>query len=804
MKTLRFYITLFICFAGLNSFAKDIEVSTTEELLKAVKTAQPGDVIILADQQWNDVKIQLLNSGKAGSPITLRAKTPGKVILSGNSSLVIGADYIIVDGLWFKDGTTTDKPVITFRKNAETPAHYSQVTNCAVTDYNPSDRQSQYQWVELWGKHNRLDHCYFSGKTNQGPVLIVGLRDNQDNLENNHRIDHNYFGFRPPLGANGGETIRVGTSHTSMESSRTIIEDNMFEHCNGEVEIISNKSCDNMIRNNLFVESEGVLTLRHGDRCLVEGNVFYGNNKPHTGGIRVINAGHIVQNNLMIGLKGDGFRGPLVIMNGIFNGPANRYNQVENVVIQNNTFINCSSMEFCAGSDEERTAPPTSTVFANNLFYGNDDIPLFNTYDDISGITFSGNKVQGNYSVNQKGFDKIQIEWENLPSYPIPALSADSVLVVDKTSRPVRTDLTGAVRTKLIAGALSAGNKKQPLALSIQPGVSWEIQKATTHSQATDVEYTTVKVAPGEGTLEKALKKAKDYTILELEAGTYNVLRGMQISNKVIIKGAGESKSIIKVSDNAEKVPGYFFRINEGQNLTVKDLELDGSGKTTVRYGFCSENNPTSKSYKLTLDGVYAHGFTDEASCLYKAYKGTFADSIVIKNSKIEECYRGLNLSYEKDDVGKYNAEVIVLENTLFKNINQFALYYYRGGNDESTLGGQLKVNHCVFYNVDDNEKGRILRTNGIVYVDIANSVFAGSSAKYAVVLEGQHNKIQNSITFNGGDIKTSEGAIKTKIDTKNPQWKDTENFIPKDDSNVKNAASDGKDIGLISDNNSN
>ena len=40
-----------------------------------------------------------------------------------------------------------------------------------------------------------------------------------DPLDNRHRIDHNYYGPRPPLGSNGGETIRIGTSDESLSAS---------------------------------------------------------------------------------------------------------------------------------------------------------------------------------------------------------------------------------------------------------------------------------------------------------------------------------------------------------------------------------------------------------------------------------------------------------------------------------------------------------------------------------------------------------------------------------------------------------
>ncbi|MDD7887524.1 chondroitinase-B domain-containing protein [Flavivirga sp. 57AJ16] len=801
MKTNRDIILgVLLCLCTLSVFANDILVGNNNELKSALENAKPGDVIVMADKIWTDVSIKFSSKGLPDKPIKLKAQTPGKVILNGTSRLLIYGENLEVEGLWFKEGNTEGKAVISFKKNANELAKYCRVTNCAITNYNPSDRSIQYQWIELWGKNNRVDHSSFFGKTNRGPVLIVGLKGNPENYENNHRIDKNYFGFRPALGSNGGETIRIGTSHTAMESSRTIVEENVFEHCNGEVEIISNKTCDNIIRNNLFLESEGVLTLRHGNRCLVEGNVFFGNNKPHTGGIRVINEGHLIQNNLMIGLTGDGFRGPLVIMNGVPNGPANRYNQVKDVLIQNNTFINCSPLQLCEGSDTERTATPENTIVANNLFYGTKAMELLDVSDDISGITFSGNKFQGNYQVQAKGFSKVNLAWDNIEFYSVPSVSSDSILEVKPTYRPLRTDLTGTVRTQLRAGAVIPGNKKLPVALTTNSGVLWELQKATpTESIKPKQAYKVVKVAPGENTLVNAIKKARDYNLLELQEGEYIINRPMQISSNMIINGAGKGRTIIKIAKGLDKDPFYFFKVTEGSSLEIKNLEIDGTSSKKIRYAIVSQNTPTSNSYKLKMDDVFIHGFNDDGGAIFKAYKGTFADTIQIKNSRFENALRGLNLGYEKDDVGKYNAEVIDISNTIFKDIEQFAINFYRGGNDESTLGGQLNIDHCVFYNVYNNEKGRALRTNGIVYVTISNSIFAESPfSKYSAILKGVNNKVLNTVVYNSGELRVSSKAKLENIIYSNPKWSDRDTFLLKDNSQLKNAASDGKDIGII------
>ena len=185
--------------------------------------------------------------------------------------------------------------------------------------------------------------------------------------------------------------MRIGTSHHSRKNSFTTVENNYFDRADGELEIISSKSAGNKILNNTFFESRGTLTMRHGNDTLVEGNVFFGNDVDHTGGVRVINARQTVRNNYMEGLKGTRFGGAFVVMNGIPNGPINRYDPVIDSTIENNSLINSDNVQLGAGSDAERFGPPKRTTFENNLIYNEDGRDVFTVYDDMSGITFENN-----------------------------------------------------------------------------------------------------------------------------------------------------------------------------------------------------------------------------------------------------------------------------------------------------------------------------------------------------------------------------------------------------------------------------
>ena len=88
--------------------------------------------------------------------------------------------------------------------------------------------------MSMYGRFNRVDHCYFAGKTNEGALLVVWLDNGTATAPPTHRIDRNHFGPREELGRNGAETIRVGTSTYSMQDSDVVVENNLFTETNGE------------------------------------------------------------------------------------------------------------------------------------------------------------------------------------------------------------------------------------------------------------------------------------------------------------------------------------------------------------------------------------------------------------------------------------------------------------------------------------------------------------------------------------------------------------------------------------------
>lgn len=366
--------------------AIETRVGTPDEFHGAIKTARPGDRIVLVSGRWQDVELVADAAGSSELPITIQAETPGQVVISGNSRLRIAGKHVVVQGLRFRNAWH-NTALIEFRKDSKSLAADCRITDCELKDCHAPDPTSEFKYLSIYGRNNVVDHCRLQGKSSRGATLVVWLAEG----DGQHIIRQNHFGPRPELGRNGGETIRIGDSGTAHLSGNTIVEENRFEECNGETEAISNKSCDNIYRKNLFLRCSGTLTLRHGHRCRVEQNLFLGQQARGSGGVRIIGSDHVVINNYFERLEGDDYRSALCIMNGIPDSPSNGYQRVERAIVAHNTFVQCKrTIVIGADNDADSQVAPKDCLFANNLFVSRRG-PIVDLKTEPQGLTWLGN-----------------------------------------------------------------------------------------------------------------------------------------------------------------------------------------------------------------------------------------------------------------------------------------------------------------------------------------------------------------------------------------------------------------------------
>jgi poly(beta-D-mannuronate) lyase len=715
-RLLLLHYLLAICLA---SSASPILVKNIDELNAANKKAQPGDSIILQNGEWSNVMIKLDCNGTEEKPIVFSAQTAGKVLITGHSQLKLGGNHIIVSGLYFVNGYSGNDAVISFCINKDKLANYCTVTSCVINDFNNPKRMEENNWVLFYGKYNQLDHCSFINKKNMG-VLIAVVLDDDRSRENYHVISDNYFGVRPPLGSNGGEIIRVGVSQHCEYNSFTQITSNFFEHCNGETEIISIKSGKNTVDENIFKECEGSVVLRHGDNNIVAGNYFLGNDKPATGGVRVINKGQIVINNIFYRCRGTSFRSPLAIMNGIPNSPAHRYVQVSNAQIMDNTFYECAPMSWCEGSDTERTLPPAKVAMGNNTFYNTRDTIIYKAWDDISGFIFGDNKVSTTI-IQQlpKGFQK-----EVLPKQKLARYSRES-----KHSYP-HVDLIGITEAGLYSRSGAPWFRKKNNSVSAKPVVV---------SCSTSEE------------IYKQLER-KEPVILNLSGKEYTLNKPFVITKQVRITG-NKNQPVRFITSNILSA----FIITGNGSLSLQGLSIDGSNVKAMHF-ICSDSGGYAGHYNLSIKDCILQNFSRLEGCqhLIYAYRSMMADSIAVRNSSFINNYSDwLVMNEEKEDKGYYNAEVILISNNKFTNQKGVLLDVYRGGNDESTLGPKLVFTNNILSGCNTNSDKGLIQLMGVQQSLIAANRFTncdslGLLIAYSDVVRADHTLKNNQMAASG------------------------------------------------------
>jgi poly(beta-D-mannuronate) lyase len=338
---------------------------------------KPGDRLTLTGGEWRDARFTFEGHGTMAAPILVRAEG---MQFTGAASLTFAGGHLVISGLEFINQVVTQQHHVIFRLgvDAKKPA-----TNCVVHRVRFVNCNAPLeQWTKLrmwlmtvWGADNTVAHCTFADMKTFGQMIAAGEMPPGGRL--GLHLLHNRFLDRPKLDdQNGYEIVQIGGSGEMARPSGCLIAGNTFENCSGENEILTLKVSDIFVRQNTFRACQGVVSLRMGDRMLVQGNTFDGAGRVSCGGVGIEGRDHVVIENTLRDLRSakNFYVWPMLLVaasSEVTGADRSGYGRVKNILIAENRFERCEG-GIAAGTYLRPEFPllPQNVHVRRNVFTG--------------------------------------------------------------------------------------------------------------------------------------------------------------------------------------------------------------------------------------------------------------------------------------------------------------------------------------------------------------------------------------------------------------------------------------------------
>jgi hypothetical protein len=405
MSKLRSHlVVLAVMLASSVAHASTRAVSNSSQLSTALEAAAPGDVIVLADGSYagftvrkNGITVQAAHKGRAEiasgiirlsrvSDVTVQGLT---ITTSGSTQTVDGESFPVA--IWFEACTRCRLAGSTIRLSGQ-----ARGTAWVMLSGNSSDNRIDHDELGPNPPSANLHSHFIFVRGNRKGISTPSDRTEwasgngpfNPNMARHTRIDHNYF---HDMGSGSGESIVAGGLGLAgdYQDTDTVIEDNLFENCDGDPEVISVKSSGNVVRNNTIRTSGGLISLRSGNHSVVTGNLVLAGRKPGSGGVKVYEHGHVITGNYVEASQdyayvlgaGDAYTYP-----SFSHAPAMETEMDDNVAVGETVR---GAIIGHGGSG----AVPVDCSFSNNTILGTIAKPI--TISKLGNTTMTGNRTTG-------------------------------------------------------------------------------------------------------------------------------------------------------------------------------------------------------------------------------------------------------------------------------------------------------------------------------------------------------------------------------------------------------------------------
>lgn len=383
---------LIFCTNSQIILAKSYKVNSENEFKVILSKLAAGDEVIITNGDYSNWAIEIPTKATDSKPLIIRAEKNGKVVFNGATDQTIfkiTGTHVILKGILFRNCLlikSTNKTGLLIDLNNSA---YCTITNCTFEKNTSKVQYSPLVMISGNGRYNVIENCLFNENIDNQDVQVKITKDTcplfswvrKNTFSNKNKVSWE--------NGNGGECIQIGQDPVLLGNKEPycMISENNFKNCNGENEIISNKSSKNNYLNNYFKNNDGELVMRGGHDCVIKGNTFDGG----TGGIRVNGTGHIIFTNKINNIKT-----AIRLMYGMAKGKQEIgfYIAASNCIISNNQISNATTGILVGDSkDSDWTGKFDTTRYPSPVMQS---IAPFD--NKITGNTFSNTKTE---QVNQ-------------------------------------------------------------------------------------------------------------------------------------------------------------------------------------------------------------------------------------------------------------------------------------------------------------------------------------------------------------------------------------------------------------------
>ncbi len=324
-----------------------------------LENLKSGNTYFIKKGVYKDVEITITGDGREDNYITIEGGND--VVFEGKTSITIKGSYIVFKGFDF-NGCSGNKIIKLEGDNL-------RFTNNEINGMG-NDMET---YLLVKGQYCRVDNNTFRNFDKVGCIVYF---QNSKKKSCYGLLDGNNFNNRKLVKDATLSMVIVGNIKYPLLSSRVLVYNNFFNSCNGNVEIISVRSCDNIILSNKITSCEGYINLKQGQRNKVIYNFLCGDLcNENFGGIKVFDKDHSIIGNTF---------DTLITTNPLLS-PVSILCDSKNIKVMFNDFLQCY---YCLslGVSHNDNNKPTKLLIKNNRavkcrgFFLTDDKNL--GYDD--------------------------------------------------------------------------------------------------------------------------------------------------------------------------------------------------------------------------------------------------------------------------------------------------------------------------------------------------------------------------------------------------------------------------------------